>query len=235
MPPSPDRKQVHWSPVVEEFSAGHTRQSSAGSSSSWQSSSSPPRRGFSGPPPIYQPTSPPPIYQPIASTPPTPLISLPIPLPDVDEDASDSNEQEATASPHFAVLRLDMSLPSSTFRGTLGPHQALLDTPACSPPTTALFLRLDTGLVRAKIEVRSCKAAGAAVTVGDVLTAVHAELRKPDGGGTPAEALPYARQRIIAQGGGGARIVDHLLGKTVLAGLHRQVGQHDRYWQVHLV
>ncbi|CAK5266754.1 unnamed protein product [Mycena citricolor] len=231
MTPSPDRKRVRWSPVVEEFTVGHTRQSSAGSGSSWASSSPP--TSWSGP-------NPPPLYKPAETTPPTPLISQPIPLPD-DEDEDDGEHEanggatEPTINACLSVMQLDLSLPSRTFRSELGPHQALLDTAACDPPADVLFLRVDTGLVKAKIEVRSHAGSGAAVTVGDVLSTLHAELRRPDGGGTPADAVPYAQQRIAAEGGGGARIVDHLLGRTVLAGLHRQVGHGDNHWQVDLV
>ncbi|CAK5266763.1 unnamed protein product [Mycena citricolor] len=224
MTPSPDRKRVRWSPAVEEFTAGHTRQSSAGSGSSWISSL--PSTNRNGP------SSPPPIYNPAEAIPPTPLISQPIPLPDSSDE--DDSESQPTINVCLSEMHLDLSLPSRTFRIELGPHQALLDTEACAPPTDVLVLRVDTGLLKAKFEVRSRGRAGAPVTVGDVLTTLHAELRKSDGGATPAEVVPYAQQRIAAEGGG-ARIVDHLLGRTVLAGLRRQAGRGDNHWQVDLV
>ncbi|KAF7341738.1 hypothetical protein MSAN_02072600 [Mycena sanguinolenta] len=93
-----------------------------------------------------------------------------------------------------------------------------------------------------------------AVTVGDVLTTIQWELRQYDGGATPAEAQPYMHRRIATVNGyserrsaeartaavaaeseGGGRIVDHLLGHTMFAGLTLQLGQPDYCWQLKLV
>ncbi|CAK5282135.1 unnamed protein product [Mycena citricolor] len=218
---SQDTRHVQWNQRVEEFGASHAGHSSAGPS--YRESAPSQRDSFT----FYQQHYATDNLKGWPGMPPTPVIpSIPLPSP-TRGDESETNIHPWLAAP----MPLDLSISSEELRLRLGRYQALLDTPACFPQTDALFLRVDVGHFRAKIEVRSHRQAGAAVTIGDVLTTLHAELRRPDGGSTPSDALAYTRQRMAVERSGRARMVDHLLGQTWFAGLYRGEG----HWNVRMI
>ncbi|KAK7045239.1 hypothetical protein R3P38DRAFT_2883164 [Favolaschia claudopus] len=151
-------------------------------------------------------------------------------------------------------LQLDFSFPSAAFRHNPQLTEKLLGRPACTPPIPRLHLRISAGLYTVNIDVAHTPR-GHAVTVGDVLTAIQSHLRQYDAGRLPPEAARYMERRIetvngycakarrdrraeaqsVAQErGGGGRVVDHLLGQTLFAGITVQAGKPDHYWQVEL-
>ncbi|KAJ6573167.1 hypothetical protein DFH09DRAFT_396584 [Mycena vulgaris] len=209
-------KEVRWKLTVDEYTAQDSPES-------WTS-----------PLPNHAPAPPPPTPHP--STEPFP------PTLEV---------HPALTSSH--ALQLDFSFPSDAFRRNPQLTQALLDAPACFPPREELCIRIAAGLFKVKLGVQHTGLHGPAVTVGDVLTTVQSELRKYDYGTAPPEAVPYMRRRITTVNGycegrgaaakaaniaaereGGGRIVDHLLGHTLFAGLALQLGQPDHCWQLEL-
>ncbi|KAJ7817907.1 hypothetical protein B0H14DRAFT_2840834 [Mycena olivaceomarginata] len=144
------------------------------------------------------------------------------------------------------ALKLDFSLPSSTFRESplLAP---LLDTSACNPAQVELHILVSTPLYRIEFDVTHTP--HRVVTVGDILTRIQWYLRQYDKGRAPPEAVPYMRHRIATVGEycghnrdivkaeheGCGRFVDHLLGLTAFAGLIPQPGRGGNYLQVELV
>ncbi|KAJ7235005.1 hypothetical protein B0H12DRAFT_1327567 [Mycena haematopus] len=223
-------KEVHWKLTVEEYTARDSPES-------WTS-------------PLPSPeTSPASIPASTATpSPPHPIHNIPLPT------TIEIHPFLTPASP----LHLDLSFPSDAFRRNPQLTPALLAAPACTPPRTALSVRIAAGMYKVRVQIRHSAAeaentSGDAVTVGDVLTTIQWELRQYDGGATPAEAQPYMRRRIATVNGyserrsaearaaavaaeseGGGRMVDHLLGHTMFAGLTLQLGQPDHCWQLEL-
>ncbi|KAF7350058.1 hypothetical protein MVEN_01307500 [Mycena venus] len=225
-------KEVHWKLTVEEYAARDSPESWTSPLPSPETSpvSISSRRSTPTPPPPPQPTQ-----------------NLPLPT---------TLEIHPTLTPANA-LQLDLSFPSDAFRRNPQLTASILAAPACTPPRTAICVRIAAGLYKARVQVRhSARDSGDAqdaVTVGDILTTLQRELRQYDGGATPADAEPYMRRRIAtvngyserrsaevraatvaAESDGGGRMVDHLLGHTMFAGLTLQQGQPDHCWQLEL-
>ncbi|KAK7046344.1 hypothetical protein R3P38DRAFT_2873385 [Favolaschia claudopus] len=230
-------KEVHWKLTVEEYAARDSPES-------WTSPLPSPETIIS---PLRSDSTPSP------PAPPQPTQTLPLPT-------TPTLGINPVLTPANA-LKLDLSFPSDAFRSNRQLTSALLAEPACTPSRTALIVRISAGLYRAQVQIRhmsrarNSDAPEEAVTVGDVLTAIQRELRQYDTGCTvPAEAEPYLRRRIATVNGysenrsaearqatvaaeekGGGRLVDHLLGHTMFAGLTLQTGQPDHCWQLELV
>ncbi|KAJ7663448.1 hypothetical protein B0H17DRAFT_1092806 [Mycena rosella] len=211
-------KEVHWKLTVDEYAAQDSPES-------WTT-------------PLPSPNSTP------LPLPPTPQpTNLPLPA------TLEIHPVLTPASP----LQLDLSFPSDAFRRNPQLMQTLLDAPACTPPRADLCIRVAAGLFKVKLGVQHTDAPGEPVTVGDVLTTLQSALRQHDHGTAPPEAVPYMHRRIATVNGycerrnartkaanvateqrGGGRMVDHLLGHTLFAGLTIQLGQPDHCWQLAL-
>ncbi|KAJ7721825.1 hypothetical protein DFH07DRAFT_972130 [Mycena maculata] len=215
-------KQVQWKLTVDEYVARDSPESRI----------SP----LPSPPPTPEPAAPP--------LPPTPRPANNIPLPPI-------LEVHTALTPEHA-LQLDFSFPSDAFRRNPQLTQTLLSETACTPPRTSLCVRIAAGMFKMKLEVKHTPTSEP-VTVGDVLTRIQAELRQYDYGVAPPEAAAYMRRRIETVNGyrdardptaeaanieaerrGDGRMVDHLLGHTLFAGLTLQLGQPDHCWQLGL-
>ncbi|KAF8148530.1 hypothetical protein K438DRAFT_1832845 [Mycena galopus ATCC 62051] len=224
-------KEVHWKLTVEEYAARDSPES-------WTSPL---------PSPEASPVSVPMLVSTPTPSPPQPMQNLPLPT---------TLEIHHLLTPASA-LQLDFSFPSDAFRRNPQLTRTLLAAPACTPPRTALFVRIAAGLYKARVQIRHTAVEGEwerrdTVTVGDVLTTIQRELRQYDNGATPREAELYMRRRIetvngyserrspetraatvAAENKGGGRMVDHLLGHTMFAGLTPQSGQPE-WWQLQL-
>ncbi|KAJ7452639.1 hypothetical protein FB451DRAFT_1282742 [Mycena latifolia] len=214
-------KEVHWKLSVDEYAARNSPEA-------WTS-----------------PLPSPPLTPPPAPPPPTPApISPAVPL----ETALEVHP--ALAAAH--ALQLDFSFPSDAFRCNPQLTDSLLAEPACAPPRAALCIRIAAGTFKAVLAVEH-EPKGAPVTVGDVLTAIQRELRTYDYGAAPPAAEPYMRRRIETVNGycagrdpqreaenvaaereGKGRVVDHLLGHTLFAGLAVREDRPDHCWQLEL-
>ncbi|KAJ7106556.1 hypothetical protein C8R44DRAFT_885845 [Mycena epipterygia] len=220
-------KEVHWKLTVEEYAARDSPES-------WTSPL---------PTPTTLPTTPP--TTPTLPTPPLP--NLPLSLPTTLEVHPALNPENA--------LQLDFSFPSDAFRKNPQLTDALLAEPACTPPRAALCVRIAAGAFKERLGIKH-EPQGEPVTVGDVLTTIQKRLRSYDYGAAPQEAQPYKQRRIETVNGyregresrdrrqeaanvaaereGNGRLVDHLLGNTLFAGLAVQLGQPDHCWQLQL-
>ncbi|KAJ7624577.1 hypothetical protein FB45DRAFT_84578 [Roridomyces roridus] len=230
-PPKMSPRQVHWRLTVEQYSA-------CNSPEAWTSPL---------PSPPQTPERPETSALPL---PPTPHPSADVPLPP-------ALELHEALTPEGA-LRLDFSFPSESFRRNPQLTQLLLSQPACRPPRQELCIRIAAGLFKSRIEVTHTLSSSdnKIVTVGDVLTRIQAELRQYDYGAAPTEAAAYKLRRIetvcgyrsewrereaeaeeariAAERAGDGRIVDHLLGHTLFAGLTPLLGQPDHWFQLEL-
>ncbi|KAJ7119314.1 hypothetical protein C8R43DRAFT_1035287 [Mycena crocata] len=154
-------------------------------------------------------------------------------------------------TPPYA-LQLDFSFPSDAFRRNPQLNDSLLAAHACTPPRTALCIRIAGGALTTSRGVEHDRK-GEPVTVGDVLTTVQKTLRAYDNGAAPPAAEPYMRRRIETVNGycadrdpelraaniaaeqeGQGRFSDHLLGHTLFAGFTLDPEQPDHCWQLHL-
>ncbi|KAJ7484934.1 hypothetical protein B0H11DRAFT_1164377 [Mycena galericulata] len=229
-------KQVHFRLTVDEYTAHNSPES-------WTSP-------LPSPPPTPEPARPPTSPSSAATDavlPPTPHPASNLPLPN-------ALELHRALTPEHA-LKLDFSFPSEAFRRNPQLTEALLSEPACTPPRTELCIRIAAGAFKSRVEVKHTPDSES-ITVGDVLTRIQTELRQYDYGTGPAEAAPYMRRRIATVNGycdatrnrnpqveaanvtaereRKGRIVDHLLGHTLFAGLVPQLGQADHCWQLEL-
>ncbi|KAJ7032202.1 hypothetical protein C8F04DRAFT_1262162 [Mycena alexandri] len=243
-PPAKDVHTVHWQLTVEEFAARNSPES-------WTSPlPTPPDTPVASP--VTLPSTPPPSE---ASPPPLAAFTLP-PTPPPAPQPTQNLPLPATLEVHELLtpvhaLQLDFSFPSDVFRRNPQLTTALLAAPACSPPRTTLCVRIAAGMYKKGVQIRHIGAADGAVTVGDVLTMIQRELRQYDYGEAPAEAAAYMRRRIATVNGhstrrdaaaraatvaaereGGGRVVDHLLGHTMFAGLRLRPGHPDHYWDL---
>ncbi|KAJ7191427.1 hypothetical protein GGX14DRAFT_528825 [Mycena pura] len=223
-------KQVHWKLTVDEYAARDSPES-------WSAPLPNQHRSQRETIPSAALASPPPL-------PPAPRPQRNLALPP-------SLTIHPLLAPAYA-LQLDFSFPSAAFRGNPQLTEALLDTPACTPPQKALVVRIASGQYKTRLEIRHT--GGGAVTVGDVLTQIQNLLRQYDTDKSiPPEAAPYAARRVATVNGfcagvsartqqghvraeheGGPRIVDRLLGHTLFAGLTVMLGQQDHHWQLEL-
>ncbi|KAJ7082045.1 hypothetical protein B0H15DRAFT_912546 [Mycena belliarum] len=154
-------------------------------------------------------------------------------------------------------LRLDFSLPSALFCQPSRLPPALLHTPASTPPVPRVTIRIPN-MPDSETSPGLCQfyvlhsPEGEAVTVGDVLSAIHRSLREP----LPSSDLAVLRHqtrrvKTVAGHGtsldprtkasverdeemGGARRVDQLNGYVVFAGIERPAGKDPLVWHVKL-
>ncbi|KAJ6453789.1 hypothetical protein C8R45DRAFT_631356 [Mycena sanguinolenta] len=197
-------KEVHWKLSVEEYAARDSPES-------WTSPlPSPETCATSLPAPTETCSSALPTSNGTtvtATPPPPPQPTRNLPLPTTLEI------HPMLASP--SQLQLDFSFPSDAFRRNPQLTRALLAEPACTPPRTALSVRIAAGLYKVRVQIRHRpteeqptltptqldNSRSDTVTLGDVLTTIQWELRQYDGGATPAEAQPYMRRRIATVNG----------------------------------
>ncbi|KAJ7764244.1 hypothetical protein B0H16DRAFT_1526476 [Mycena metata] len=145
-----------------------------------------------------------------------------------------SGRLAAALTPHDPKCpKLDFSLPSSTFRDHKNLTREFLDVPAHTPTLHEVEIRILSaddlrGLCVFPVEHRNREGRrdGGAVTVGDVLTAIHRALREQYPS-TDQDVLRARSRRISAlppsaqreEHALGPRRIDHLLGKVIFNGI----------------